>query len=75
MPSDLTGERLELYQLARLDPAGMFTADDAATLLNRSKRTLAYWRYERRGPDYISAPGYPVMYRARDLLAYMDRPA
>jgi hypothetical protein len=76
MPSDLTGERLELYQLARLDPDGLFSTDDAAALLGQTKRRLAYWRYKGRGPAYAHTPGYPVLYRARDLLAFLgDEPA
>nr|PZN17775.1 MAG: hypothetical protein DIU80_23905 [Chloroflexota bacterium] len=45
----------------------LLTTEDVATLLNVKPRTLKQWRYERRGPRYVSLGRRIVRYRRSDV--------
>lgn len=47
------------------------TTHEAAQYLRTSARTLIRWRAERIGPKFTRAGG-KVLYRQRDLAAYLD---
>lgn len=50
---------------ALLEPA------DLATLIGVDDRTLATWRAQKRGPDFVKL-GRAVFYRRKDVEAWME---
>ena len=50
----------------------LMTPNEAAQFLAVSAETLAQWRSQRRGPQYIKLEGRLVRYRARDLESYLE---
>ena len=50
----------------------LLTTPEAAQALRLSERTLIRWRVERKGPPIVRA-GRRIMYRARDLDAWLER--
>ena len=60
----LRGEQMrDAFQL--LSPA------DLSALLEVDERTLAVWRVQRRGPDFVKL-GRTVFYRRADILAWIE---
>jgi hypothetical protein len=49
----------------------VYTEEELALALYLEKRTLAAWRAEQRGPDYIKL-GKNIFYRARDVREWID---
>jgi hypothetical protein len=61
-PSDLSCELRRRF--------GLYTPDDLAELLDLDARTLAVWRAQKRGPDFVRA-GRAVFYRRCDIEAWL----
>jgi excisionase family DNA binding protein len=49
----------------------LLTPHEAAEFLTISSETLAQWRSQRRGPQYIKLEGRLVRYRLSDLESYL----
>ena len=54
-------------------PGRLLTPKEASQLLGIPDGTLAQWRSQKRGPQYIKLEGRLVRYRTSDLEAYMSR--
>lgn len=53
-------------------PTDLLTPEQVAEFLGMSPRTLAAWRYKRRGgPDWCKC-GSLVRYRKADVIAWLD---
>jgi excisionase family DNA binding protein len=50
----------------------LLTPDEAADFLSLSTETLAQWRSQRRGPNYIKLEGRLVRYRTAELERYLE---
>ena len=53
-------------------PRGLLTPKEASEFLGIPDGTLAQWRSQRRGPQYIKLEGRLVRYRLSDLDAYLS---
>jgi predicted DNA-binding transcriptional regulator AlpA len=51
----------------------LLTARQAAEYLGLPEATLAQWRSQRRGPQYIKLESRLVRYRSSDLEAYLGQ--
>jgi hypothetical protein len=60
--SDLSSELRRRFSI--------YTPEDLAELLNRDVRTLAVWRAQKRGPDFVRA-GRTIFYRRCDIEAWL----
>jgi hypothetical protein len=49
----------------------LLTPSDLAALIGIDERTLAVWRVQRRGPDFVKL-GRAVFYRATDINVWID---
>ena len=54
----------------RLLPGGLMDSNNASKYLNRSPKTLAMWRWEKRGPIWVKSGGR-IFYRKTILDAFM----
>lgn len=50
----------------------LLSEDDLAVTLGVTVQTLATWRSERQGPDYVKL-GKTVFYRVDDIVEWIDR--
>ena len=50
----------------------LLTPKEAAEFLGIPEGTLAQWRSQRRGPQYVKLEGRLVRYRITDLEAYLS---
>lgn len=50
----------------------LLSEDDLAVTLGVTVQTLATWRSERQGPDYVKL-GKSVFYRVDDIVEWIDR--
>jgi predicted DNA-binding transcriptional regulator AlpA len=57
----------------RTDRAELLTPAECADLFQVSERTLAYWRYEHRGPRWIKLGQKLVRYRREDVTAFIEK--
>jgi hypothetical protein len=53
------------------DAFALISPQDLADLLDVDERTLAVWRCQRKGPDFVKL-GRTVFYRRRDVEAWID---
>ena len=53
------------------DSFALISPQDLAVLLDVDERTLAVWRCQRRGPDFVKL-GRTVFYRRRDVETWID---
>jgi predicted DNA-binding transcriptional regulator AlpA len=60
----LRGERLR-------DAFGLLSPADLSALIGVDERTLAVWRVQRRGPDFVKL-GRAVFYRRADVNAWIQ---
>lgn len=74
LPLDTPGRMsLRDYLAMRLrDELDLIEPALLARLLNITEQTLAVWRSEKTGPDYVKL-GKSVFYRGADLEAWVDR--
>lgn len=61
---------LTLDAAARLGPASLLTAVEAAEVLRIHVRTLEGWRAQNTGPAFVRIGARRVAYRVRDVLAF-----
>ena len=66
---NVTGKKPESATLV-VDPEELISSDEAAILLHQKPQTLAAWRSDNRGPEYIKV-GRGVFYRRVSLGAYL----
>jgi excisionase family DNA binding protein len=50
----------------------LLTSKEAAEFLSIPEGTLAQWRSQRRGPQYVKLEGRLVRYRLTDLETYLS---
>ena len=50
---------------------GLLTPKEASEFLGIPEGTLAQWRSQRRGPQYVKLEGRLVRYRITDVEAYL----
>lgn len=50
---------------------GLFTVEEVAGMLEVTVHTLAQWRAEKRGPDFVRL-GRGVFYRRDDVTRWVD---
>lgn len=50
--------------------SSLMTADDLSAQTGIPERTLAQWRYQKRGPTYLKLEGH-VRYRRADVDAWL----
>ncbi len=50
---------------------GLLTPEDVSHLLDVTDQTLALWRMEKRGPDYVKL-GRNVFYRKSDVTNWIE---
>ena len=55
-----------------MSTSDLLTPDKVAELLHISPRTLANWRWLKRGPAYVKLGERKVLYRQKDLDFWMD---
>lgn len=55
---------------ATVDPSELLDAGEAAKLLRQRPQTLAAWRCEKRGPEYLKV-GKSVFYRRSAISAWL----
>jgi predicted DNA-binding transcriptional regulator AlpA len=53
------------------DAFGVLSPADLSALIGVDERTLAVWRAQRRGPDFVKL-GRAVFYRRGDILAWIE---
>jgi len=53
-------------------PKTLMNPEQAAEYLGVSSETLAQWRSQRRGPEYIKLEGRLVRYRMSALESYLE---
>ena len=53
------------------DAFALLSQDDLGALLGVDPRTIAIWRSQRRGPDYVKL-GKAVFYRRSDVIAWVE---
>jgi predicted DNA-binding transcriptional regulator AlpA len=53
------------------DAFGVLSPADLSALIGVDERTLAVWRAQRRGPDFVKL-GRAVFYRRADILAWIE---
>jgi len=68
-PADLTIPRPRSAQLR--DVFQLLSPADLSALIGVDERTLATWRAQRRGPDFVKL-GRTVFYRQADVTAWID---
>ena len=56
--------------VASVDPAELLDANEAAQLLRQRKQTLAGWRCDGHGPEYIKV-GRAVFYRRSAISSWL----
>jgi predicted DNA-binding transcriptional regulator AlpA len=67
-----TPDKFETGRAERLrDTLALFSPEDLAWLIGVDERTLAVWRSQRRGPDYVKL-GRAVFYRRSDVNAWIE---
>ena len=50
---------------------GLFTTEEVASALEVTAHTLAQWRAEKRGPDFVKL-GRGIFYQRADLQKWID---
>lgn len=50
---------------------GLLSPEDLADLIGIDERTLAVWRVQRRGPDFVKL-GRAVFYRHTDVASWIE---
>jgi len=60
-----------VIDLKAIEPDSLYPPQLAASVLNKSQKTLANLRTSRRGPAWHRIGGSPF-YRGRDLLAFIE---
>ena len=58
--------------IQRRPPGRLLTPKEASELLGIPDGTLAQWRSQKRGPQFIKLEGRLVRYRPSDLEAYLS---
>ena len=53
------------------DPEALLTEKQAAELLNVTPKTLALWRYQETGPDWIRLGKRAVRYRKQTVVDWV----
>lgn len=53
------------------DSFALISPSDLAALLGVDERTLAVWRSQRRGPDFVKL-GRAIFYRREDVLSWIE---
>lgn len=53
-----------------VDPDELVGANEAAKILHQKPQTLAAWRCDKRGPEYVKL-GRQIFYRRSSLSAYI----
>jgi hypothetical protein len=61
---------LKAAVVSSVDPEELVDAIEAARLLRQKPQTLASWRSQRRGPEYIKI-GRSVLYRRANICAFL----
>lgn len=71
---NVTGRKPNVGQSANpilsVDPAELLDASETAKLLRQKTQTLATWRCEDRGPEYVKI-GRSVFYRRNAISAWL----
>lgn len=57
-------------KLTTVDPDELIDANEAARLLRQKPQTLAAWRCDKRGPEYVKL-GRTILYRRSSISAYI----
>lgn len=55
-----------------IDPDLLLTTSKAAARIGMTKQALSYWRQKGTGPRYIKVGMSRILYRVRDLDAYIE---
>ena len=56
-----------------IDPAVVYTTEQAANALNTQPRTLKVWRLKGTGPAFIRLGGRMVRYKGDQLLKFIEQ--
>ena len=68
----MAGKSAVAIDLSSIEPDMLYPAQQAGSLTNRTEKTLANLRSERRGPAFVKL-GQSIFYRGSDLLADIER--